>query len=137
MALAQRVQAQLVSDLGRIHGVGQVLLVGKDEEHRVAQLILRTSVGSGSTAGGRGQPAGLMHEAGPLWNVACIEGITARHGPAATLLLLISWLRCRPARRQAGRRTSFSILCSSSRASLMRSRSLLSTTKMRPCVFWK
>ena len=32
---------------------------------------------------------------------------------------------------------SFSILCSSSRASPIRSLSLLSTTKMRPWVFWK
>jgi hypothetical protein len=30
-----------------------------------------------------------------------------------------------------------SIRCSSSRASPMRSRSLLSTTKIRPWVFWK
>ena len=33
--------------------------------------------------------------------------------------------------------TSFNILCSSSRASTTRSLSLLSTTNMRPCVFWK
>ena len=33
--------------------------------------------------------------------------------------------------------SSFSIRCNSSRASEIRSRSLLSTTKMIPCVFWK
>lgn len=33
--------------------------------------------------------------------------------------------------------TSFNILCSSSLASTTRSRSLLSTTKISPCVFWK
>jgi hypothetical protein len=33
--------------------------------------------------------------------------------------------------------TSLSMRCSSSLASPIRSRSLLSTTKMRPCVFWK
>ena len=36
VALAQRVQAQLVGDLGRVHRVGQVLLVGKHQQHRVA-----------------------------------------------------------------------------------------------------
>lgn len=34
-------------------------------------------------------------------------------------------------------RTSLSILCSSSLASPILSRSLLSTTNIRPCVFWK
>ena len=31
-------EAELVGDLGGVHGVGQVLLVGEDEEQRVAQL---------------------------------------------------------------------------------------------------
>jgi len=35
------VEAQLVSDLSRVHGLGQVLLVGKDQHHGVPQLILR------------------------------------------------------------------------------------------------
>jgi hypothetical protein len=40
LALAQRVQAELVRNLGGVHGVGQVLLVGKHEQQRVAQLVL-------------------------------------------------------------------------------------------------
>lgn len=38
---AQLVQAQLVRQLGGAHGVGQVLLVGEHQQHRVAQLVLR------------------------------------------------------------------------------------------------
>ena len=41
VALAQRVQAQFVSDLSGVHGVRQILLVSEHEEHGVAQLILR------------------------------------------------------------------------------------------------
>lgn len=41
VALAQGVQAQLVGDLCGRHGVGEVLLVGKDQQHGVAQLILQ------------------------------------------------------------------------------------------------
>ena len=33
-------EAELVGDLGRVHGVGEVLLVGEHEEERVAQLVL-------------------------------------------------------------------------------------------------
>lgn len=33
-------QAKLVSDLGSVHGVGQILLVGEDEEESVAELVL-------------------------------------------------------------------------------------------------
>jgi hypothetical protein len=46
------VQAQLISDLRCVHGVGQVLLVGEDQQHRVAQLVLRRTEGrpSGQTA---------------------------------------------------------------------------------------
>lgn len=40
LALAQRVQPELVRDLRRRHGVGQVLLVGEHQEHGVAQLVL-------------------------------------------------------------------------------------------------
>merc|ERR1712080_631089 len=39
-ALPQGVQTKLVSDLGGVHGVGQILLVGVDKEKGVAQLIL-------------------------------------------------------------------------------------------------
>ena len=34
------VEAQLVSDLSWVHGLGQVLLVGKHQQHRVSQLVL-------------------------------------------------------------------------------------------------
>merc|ERR1719453_817858 len=40
VALAERVEAELVSDLGGVHRVGQVLLVGEDEQHRLAELVL-------------------------------------------------------------------------------------------------
>lgn len=39
-ALPQGVQTKLVSDLGGVHGVGQILLVGEDKEKGVAELIL-------------------------------------------------------------------------------------------------
>mmetsp|Transcript_30103 Transcript_30103/g.97097 ORF Transcript_30103/g.97097 Transcript_30103/m.97097 type:complete len:265 (-) Transcript_30103:53-847(-) len=38
--LAQRVQAELVSDLGGLHRIGQVLLVGKHQKHSLAELVL-------------------------------------------------------------------------------------------------
>lgn len=41
MALAERVQAQLISDLGSVHGVRQILLVGKHKQDGVAQLVLQ------------------------------------------------------------------------------------------------
>jgi hypothetical protein len=34
------VQAKLVGDLGCVHGVGQILLVGEDEEESVTELVL-------------------------------------------------------------------------------------------------
>ncbi|KAG6554759.1 hypothetical protein Mapa_003778 [Marchantia paleacea] len=39
MALPQRVQAQLVGDLGSVHGIGQILLVGKNQQHCITKLI--------------------------------------------------------------------------------------------------
>jgi hypothetical protein len=33
-------EAELVSDLGGVHGVGQILLVSENEEERIAQLVL-------------------------------------------------------------------------------------------------
>ena len=39
-ALPQGVQAKLVGDLGCVHGVGQILLVGEDEEKSVTELVL-------------------------------------------------------------------------------------------------
>lgn len=33
-------QSKLVGHLGRTHGVGEILLVGKDEEDRIAELVL-------------------------------------------------------------------------------------------------
>ncbi len=40
LALTQRVQAQLVRNLCSAHGVGQILLVGKDQQYSITQLIL-------------------------------------------------------------------------------------------------
>jgi len=34
------VKSELVCDLGGVHGVGKILLVGKDKEESVAELIL-------------------------------------------------------------------------------------------------
>jgi hypothetical protein len=39
-ALPQGVQAKLVGDLSSVHGVGQILLVGEDEEESIAELVL-------------------------------------------------------------------------------------------------
>ena len=33
-------QAKLVGDLSRVHGVGQILLVGEDEEQRIPEFVL-------------------------------------------------------------------------------------------------
>lgn len=38
--LSETVEAKLVSDFGGVHGVGQILLVGKDKEESVSQLVL-------------------------------------------------------------------------------------------------
>jgi len=40
VALAEGVEAELVGDLRGVHRVRQVLLVGEDEQHRLAQLVL-------------------------------------------------------------------------------------------------
>lgn len=40
LPLPERVQPELVGDLGGVHRVRQVLLVGKHEQDRVAQLVL-------------------------------------------------------------------------------------------------
>jgi len=39
-ALSQAVQTKLVGDLGGVHGVGKILLVGKDQEESISQLVL-------------------------------------------------------------------------------------------------
>jgi len=39
-ALSQAVEAKLVCDLGGVHGVGKILLVGEDEEDGVTELVL-------------------------------------------------------------------------------------------------
>jgi hypothetical protein len=57
----------------------------------------------------------------------------ARHGGLTGKSCLLAKTRRRASRSSS----SFSIRWSSSRASTTRSRSLLSTTKMIPCVFWK
>ena len=39
-ALPQAVQAKLISDLSRIHGIGQILLVSEDEEEGISKFVL-------------------------------------------------------------------------------------------------
>lgn len=39
VTLTKRVKAELVGDLRRAHRVGQILLVGKHQEHRITELI--------------------------------------------------------------------------------------------------
>lgn len=39
-AMSQAVKAELVGDFGSVHGVGKILLVGKDQENGVAELVL-------------------------------------------------------------------------------------------------
>lgn len=39
-ALSQAVQAELVGDLGSVHGVRKILLVGEDQEESISQLVL-------------------------------------------------------------------------------------------------
>jgi len=38
--LSQAVKTQLVCDLGGVHGIGQILLVGKNQENGIPELIL-------------------------------------------------------------------------------------------------
>jgi hypothetical protein len=39
-ALSQAVESELVCDLGGVHGVGQILLVGEDKQNGIPELIL-------------------------------------------------------------------------------------------------
>jgi len=39
-ALSQAVEAKLVCDLGGVHGIGKILLVGKDKENGISELVL-------------------------------------------------------------------------------------------------
>jgi len=34
------VQSELVSDLGSVHGIGKILLVGKDEQESITEFVL-------------------------------------------------------------------------------------------------
>ena len=56
---------------------------------------------------------------------------------ATDMALGRSCLLAKTSRTASRSSSSLSILLSSSHASVTRSRSLLSTTKIRPCVFWK
>jgi hypothetical protein len=49
VALAQRVQAQLVCDLRRIHGIWQVLLVGEHQQHCLTELVLQSRLDFGQS----------------------------------------------------------------------------------------
>ena len=125
MALAEGVQSQLVCDLSCVHGIGKILLVGEHQQHSVTQLILQNE-GSRSDTRARHLPIhhAAAHHAEP--DTFSITDIRCMHYSTANCHIRVARVR-----------TSLSIRCSSSRASPMRSRSLLSTTKMRPWVFWK
>ena len=43
LPLAKRMKAELVSDLGSVHGVRQILLVSEHEENGLTQLVLQQS----------------------------------------------------------------------------------------------
>lgn len=58
LALAERVEAELVGDLSGVHCVRQILLVGEDEQHGVAELIL---------FGSEGEDAPVSDEAEAAW----------------------------------------------------------------------
>ena len=38
--MSQAVEAKLVGDLGSVHGVGQILLVGEDQQESVSEFVL-------------------------------------------------------------------------------------------------
>lgn len=59
LPLAQGVQAQLVCDLSSIHGVGQILFVGEDQQDGIPQLILQE-------ARMRGRPTRYCSQAKPV-----------------------------------------------------------------------
>jgi hypothetical protein len=44
VVLAQRVETKFISDLSSIHSVGQILLVSKNEQDGITQLILQRHV---------------------------------------------------------------------------------------------
>ena len=109
---------------GGQHGAGGATQQGGREGWQAAGPL---AAGWGANAGR--QAATAQHNVAPVASAASSLCSTAFPAHASS---------SQPASQPAARPpTSFSILCSSSRASPMRSRSLLSTTKIRPCVFWK
>ena len=126
VTLAQRVQAQLVGDLSSVHGVWQILLVGKHQQDCVAQLVLQPQTR-------------LIYR--PNARVRSLLVLSSPQTPTrrSESICLAAHIPCSDSRgrRPIVQHTSLSIRCSSSRASPIRSRSLLSTTKMSPWVFWK
>ena len=38
--LSQAVQAKLIGDLGSVHGIGQILFVGENQEQRISKFVL-------------------------------------------------------------------------------------------------
>ena len=45
LPLAKRMKAELIGDLGSVHGVRQILLVSEHEENSVTQLVLQGELG--------------------------------------------------------------------------------------------
>ena len=84
VALAQRVQPQLVSDFRSSHRVGEILLVGKHQQHCIAQLILQGA--PPHTWSAHGISAAHMHAARigendfRAWPQDKISSIAARYG---------------------------------------------------------
>ena len=50
VALAKRMQAQFVCNLCSIHGIRQILFVGKHQQDCITQLILQSMLNVGKTA---------------------------------------------------------------------------------------
>ena len=121
MTLADAVKAELVRDLRGGHRVREILLVRENEQDGVAELILEAA--EWGEGGGRRVRRRIRS-----------DFIRSR---ARSLGSVLKVLKRDAARRRGAPRTSLSMRWSSSRASETRSRSLLSTTKIRPCVFWK
>ncbi|CAL1407744.1 unnamed protein product [Linum trigynum] len=106
VALTKGMKAELISDLSSIHGIRKILLVCKNKENSIPQLILHI---------GQGAETGRLEMKEQASIMTC-ENL---------------------AQRNMYEHTSFNMRWSSSLASTTRSRSLLSTTKISPWVFWK
>lgn len=123
VALSERVKAKLISYFSSIHCIWKILLVCKYKQYSISQLILTVKEVVFRTRENHAEVTSQIL-------VGCPGLIATFH----------SSMNSSPIFAQEIMRlfdTSFNILCSSSLASTTRSLSLLSTTKISPCVFWK